>query len=346
MNDPRTMQAQLDDQRRRVDVDNYTITVRELLSMAERKELHRAPEYQRKFRWDEESESRLVESILLGLPVPNLFFATNVDGSWEVVDGLQRVSTLIHFAIDSSEQLSEIGKTKPLRLTGLRKLTDFNDLTFAELPTPIQLTFTKRGMGVTALSDKSDVQARFDTFERLNRGAVALSAQEVRACIYDGPFNDLVRKLASLSEFRDLVKLQSRDKDNATHEELVLKFFAYLNSRDLFSGAVRDFLNSYMETHRNDVAPEGEDLFRVVIQSLSDLIQGPFLRANTNVTPQNELEAVMVGAAEVLRDEGQLGRPTAGWLNDPELIKASTGATNTKRKLFARIARAKELLRP
>jgi hypothetical protein len=201
-------------------------------------------------------------------------------------------------------------------------------------------------MGVTALSDKSDVQARFDTFERLNRGAVALSAQEVRACIYDGPFNDLVRELASLHEFQSLVKLQSRDKDNATHEELVLKFFAYLNSRHLFSGAVRDFLNSYMETHRNDGTPnEGEVLFRAVIQELSSMIQGPFLRANTNVTPQNELEAVMVGAAEVLRDDGRLGRPPDGWLNDSELIKASTGATNTKKKLLARIERAKELLR-
>jgi uncharacterized protein with ParB-like and HNH nuclease domain len=90
------MQQQLEEQRRLVDVDNYTITVRELLTMAEKGELHRAPEYQRKFRWDEEAESRLVESLLLGLPVPNLFFATNTDGSWEVVDGLQRLSTLIH----------------------------------------------------------------------------------------------------------------------------------------------------------------------------------------------------------------------------------------------------------
>ena len=95
----------------------------------------------------------------------------------------------------------------------------------------------------------------------------------------------------------------------------------------------------------SNLAYIGEVLFRAVIQELSSLIQGPFLRANTNVTPQNELEAVMVGAAEVLRDDGRLGRPPDGWLNDPELIKASTGATNTKKKLLARIERAKELLR-
>jgi uncharacterized protein DUF262 len=241
------MQKQLEEQRRKVDVDNYTITVRELLSMAENGELHRAPEYQRKFRWDEEAESRLVESLLLGLPVPNLFFATNEDGSWEVVDGLQRISTLIHFASKASSQIEEIGKSDALRLSGLRKLEEFNGLAFQELPSPIQLSFTKRGLGVTALSDKSDPTARFDTFERLNRGALALSPQEVRACIYEGTLNNLLRELAGSKAFTDLVKLQSQNEDNATREELILKFFAYRYGRDAFKGAVKEFLNDWME---------------------------------------------------------------------------------------------------
>jgi Protein of unknown function DUF262 len=314
MNDSRAMQQELDEQRRKVDVDNYTITVRELLSMAERSELHRAPEYQRKFRWNEEAESRLIESILLGLPIPNLFFATNADGTWEVVDGLQRISTLIHFCSDSAEQLKEISKDRSLKLSGLSKLTHFNGLTSEDLPSPIKLSFTKRGLGVTALSDKSDMQARFDTFERLNSGAVALSAQEVRACIYDGPFNDVIRRLAALDAFRQMVKLQSRDQDNATHEELVLKFFAYLEGREAFSGGVRDFLNDFMEGHRDGTGLDDVDeLFERVVRELSNILDGPFLRRNTNVTPQNELEAVMVGAAEVLRDHNRLGRPPLGW---------------------------------
>lgn len=347
MSDPRAMQQELDEQRRKVDVDNYTITVRELLSMAERSELHRAPEYQRKFRWDEEAESRLIESLLLGLPVPNLFFATNPDGTWEVVDGLQRISTLIHYASESAEQLNEIGKKNSLKLSGLKKLTQLNGLTFEDLPSPVKLTFTKRGLGVTALSDKSDSQARFDTFERLNSGAVALSAQEVRACIYDGALNHMLRRLAANVEFRDLVKLQSRDQDNATHEELVLKFFAYLEGRDDFAGAVREFLNSFMEKNRDASTLDGLDaLFERVVRELHSLLGGPFLRVNTNVTPQNELEAVMVGAAEVLREHERLGNPPNGWLDDGSLVRASTGATNTRAKLRDRIARAKELLTP
>ena len=315
--------------------------------MAERSELHRAPAYQRKFRWDEEAESKLIESLLLGLPVPNLFFATNEDGTWEVVDGLQRISTLIHFASGSERELAEIDKPTNLRLQGLKKLTHLNGLTFDELPPPIRLNFTKRGFGVTALSDKSDKEARFDTFERLNSGAVALSAQEVRACIYDGPLNEALRKLSKDENFQGLVKLQKRDRDNATHEELVLKFFAYLEDRESFGGAVRDFLNTYMDNNRNRSDLDGlGELFKEVVGQLSDIVDGPFLRQNTNVTPQNELEAVMVGAAEVIREYGHLGTPSAGWLDDTELVAASTGATNTKAKLRDRIERAKELLNP
>lgn len=347
MADARSMQQELDLQRRAVDVENYTITVRELLSMAERAELHRAPQYQRKFRWDEEAESKLIESLMLGLPVPNLFFATNADGTWEVVDGLQRLSTLIHFCMDAPEQLDEIGKQEPLRLVGLKKLEGFNGVIFGDLPSPIRLSFTKRGLGITALTDKSDPQARFDTFERLNSGAVALSAQEVRACIYDGPLNWVIQELADLPNFRNLVKLQRRDQDNATHEELVLKFFAYLTARARFSGSVKDFLNQYMEDHRNGLE-EGQtrDLFVRVVDELAAILDGPFLRSNTNVTPQNELEAVLVGAAEVLREYPKLRTPEPGWVDDAELVAASTGATNTRAKLRDRIERAKALLTP
>jgi hypothetical protein len=341
------MNKQLDEQRRKVDVDTYTITVRELLSMAERGELHRAPEYQRKFRWDEEAESRLIESILLGLPVPNLFFATNTDGSWEVVDGLQRVSTLLHFAAPTPSALDEIGKKTALKLTGLKKLSSFNEQTFEQLPTPLQMVFTKRGLGVTALSDKSDPDTRFDTFERLNRGAVALSPQEVRACIYEGPLNDLVRELADDATFRKLVKLQKKNQDNATTEEIVLKFFAYCDNRSEFSGAVTDFLNDFMESHRRDFdLDEGRARFRAVVDGLYSIIGGPFLRTGTSVTPLNQLEAVMVGAADVVAAHGTLGTPDYGWLDDPELVAASTGGSNTRKKLNDRIARATALLTP
>ena len=88
--------------------------------MIEESELSIAPEYQRQFRWDEERESELVESIFLGLPVPPLFVATNSDATWELVDGLQRVSTLVHFTQTERDSLRRVSKKAPLVLSGLK----------------------------------------------------------------------------------------------------------------------------------------------------------------------------------------------------------------------------------
>jgi Protein of unknown function DUF262 len=160
-NGPVPLQQELESQRQKVDVDHFDLTVRELTRMSIDGELQRAPVYQRKFRWEERTESRLIESLLLGLPVPSIFVATNPDGSWEVVDGLQRISTLIHFAAATPHMLETIGKANALKLTDLKDLKTFNGFTLEELPTPIQLAFFKRGLRVTALSDKSNPETRF-----------------------------------------------------------------------------------------------------------------------------------------------------------------------------------------
>lgn len=164
--DPKQLQEEFDQQRRKVDVDNFDITVRELLRMLDANELIRAPAYQRRFRWGPDEESALVESVLLGLPVPSIFVATNPNGKWELVDGLQRISTLAHFVAEPKALLQLIDKPEPLRLCGLaeRKLRAFEGKLFAELPGPIQITFTRRALRVTALSDKSDLDVRFDMF--------------------------------------------------------------------------------------------------------------------------------------------------------------------------------------
>lgn len=342
----REITAELEDARKKVDVDNYNIIVREIIGMTERRELHRAPEYQRKFRWDAETESRLVESVLLGLPIPNVFVATNEDGSWEVVDGLQRVSTLLHFTTSDPSILKELGKRSALRLEGLRTLKTFNKLTFEELPASIRMNFLKRGIGITALSDKSDPATRYATFERLNRGAVALSPQEIRACIFEGPLNTLIRELADYAPFRSIVKLQQKDVANATAEELVLKFFAYLNERARFTGAVDGFLSDYMQRNQSDFDTDsGRQEFMKSVDALANINPGYFLRASTRTTPKNELEAVLVAIAEIHREGRSVKRPVEGWTDDPALVAASTGATNTKKKLRERIERATELLR-
>jgi hypothetical protein len=341
------LRDQLDKQRRLVDVDHFDVTIRELIRMAADKELVIAPEYQRKFRWTTGDESRLVESLFLGLPVPSLFVATNADGTWEVVDGLQRLSTLIHFVADPAILLDTIKKPQPLRLSELEKLPSFNEKTFEELPTPLQLTFSKRSLRVTALSDKSDVHVRFDLFERLNTGGVSLTAQEVRACIIRGTFNDLLRELADIAAFRSLLKLQESRREDGTREELVLKFFAYLNDRKKYRGAVRDFLTDYMESASEafDYERGGRSLFVEVVTKLQEFCHGqPFVRPGYATTPLNQFEAAMVGMGELLRENRAPVAPRPDWVSDEEFMDASGAGSNTLPKLNARIARAKALL--
>ena len=95
----RTIQEQLDSNRRSVSFDSYDLAARQLIEMLIENMIDIAPEYQRHFKWNAERQSQLIESLLLGIPVPSLFMATNKDSTWEVVDGLQRLTTLINFAL-------------------------------------------------------------------------------------------------------------------------------------------------------------------------------------------------------------------------------------------------------
>lgn len=342
---PLLLQSELDQQRRQVDVDNYDLTLGEIVRMAEANELIRAPEYQRKFRWSEEDESYLIESLFLGLPVPSIYVASNPDGTWEVVDGLQRLSTLIHFMSINQAALKQLGKDEPLRLAELRKLPSFNHYRYSDLPTPIRLQFGKRSLRVTALSDKSDPEIRFEVFERLNKGGVSLSPQEVRACIYRGPFAELLRELGGQSSFKKLVKLQPVHQNDGTREELVLKFFVYLNWAEKYDGNVKSLLNRYMK----EAGPQldidhSRKLFNSVIDGILKITDGPLLRKGYGNTPLNQLEAILVAAGRILKAGKKLKTPLADWMNDADLVKSSTKGTNTKSSFDARNARAEKLL--
>lgn len=342
------LQIALDTHRQKIDVENFDLTIREIISMVRTGEIKRSPSYQRKFRWKQDDESRLIESLLLGLPIPNVFVATNPDGSWELVDGLQRVSTVLHFALDDSEEndlalIKEMSRPSSLSLSGLAKLDAFNNQRFKTLPQALQFLFLKRQFRVTALSDKSDHSARFDLFERLNRGGIALSAQEVRDCVYRGPFTDLLGDLAANDDFLKLIKVQELHRTDGTLEEQVLKFYAYLNWRDKFDGSVVNFLNDYIAIrHKEPNISKDRNEFLGVVKALGALSEGPILRKNTHLTPLNHFEAILVGAAEVLR-AGQALAPQKGWINDKELTKFSSGGTNTKSMLNGRIQRSMEL---
>jgi len=340
------LEEQLGEERRKVDVATVSFSVRELVRMFEEGELSIAPSYQRKYRWSEAVASTFIESIFLGLPIPPVFVATNEDFQWEVVDGLQRISTLLMFLAEKPQHLEVINRSKPLKLSGLEKLSQLNGTLFSEMPISLQRYFGRQPLQVVSLTDKSDRSVRFDLFERLNSGAISLTSQEVRAAVYRGPFNDFIEQLSVDSNFSQLLKLQESNKHDGTAAEQVLKFFAYKNSREDFDGAVTKFLNQYAgsATKQFDYQQEG-NLFAETYRFFSEVVGGPFLRKSTHITPLVQFEACGVAIGELIAAGETPVEPPPNWLEDPELVSASRAASNTRSMLARRINRAKVLFR-
>lgn len=168
--------------------------------------------YQREYVWDDSKASRLIESLILNVPIPVCYFAENEDGTWEVIDGLQRVQSIVRFLRNE------------FTLRGLSVLTEMNGRRYRELPARDQRRIDSRTLRFVVITDESHPDIKFDVFERLNTGAVKLLPQELRNCIYRGPFNDRLHELAKDQRFTAAI---GRQKDSRMRgEELVLRFFA------------------------------------------------------------------------------------------------------------------------
>ncbi len=338
------LEDQLNLERNKVDVASVSFSVREIVRMYEDDELSIAPSYQRKYRWPKSVASTFVESVFLGLPIPPIFVATNADFQWEVVDGLQRISTLIHFLGEDEESVKRIGRSGSLVLEGLEKLTQLNGSGYPALPPSIQRYFARQPLQVISLTDKSDRSVRFDLFERLNTGAISLTPQEVRSAVYRGDFLNFIEELSANLDLRSLLKLQESNQNDGTTTEQVLKFFAYKDNQHLFKGAVTSFLNDFTEQSSKEFDYiHQRSVFESTMKFLAGALGGPFLRRNTSITPLVQFEACAIGVARIIEEGKKPVVPSDDWLNDTQLVDASTGGTNTRSMLGRRIERAKQL---
>jgi hypothetical protein len=182
------------------------------------------------------------------------------------------------------------------------------------------------------------MSVRFDLFERLNSGGVKLQPQEIRNCIYRGPFNDQLKRLAQDVNFRKVVKVSPADASNGLHEELVLRFFAFTEKYEEFDHSVYDFLNTYMDNANHTMPPTAMfTVFPQTFKLLAKELPRGIIRGK-NITPINLFEAISVGTALVL----QSGRkPRAGVLKtilgDADLKELTSGGTNSRKMVVGRI---------
>lgn len=340
-----TQSDQLDRAKRTVSYDMYDMSVRQLVDMVESKVIDISPDYQRHFVWDEDRESELIESVFLGIPVPSLYMATNKDSSWEVVDGVQRLSSLIHYC-GTPEAVERIGRKSALRLSGLEKLDTFNGQVFSDLPQSVQLAFTLRPIRITALNDKSDTFVRYDLFERLNTGGVKLHSQEIRNCVIGGKFRDLIKQLSKQEDFRAIVQLPDNEVREASYEEMILRFFAFFDEYQKFDHDVKDFLTDYMQRNAQ-TGPSRDALaqFTPTMIGLRARLPAGISRNRRKQTPINLYEGVAVGSALALKTGRNINwNVFPALLDSDDLKRFSTGATNSRPMVRGRIELVRDAL--
>jgi len=180
---------ELQEARKEIKTDSYPVTVRELISLYKEGELDIHPEFQRFMRWSDEQKTKLIESLLLGIPIPSIFLYQRTDGVLDVVDGLQRISTILQFVGELKDENG--AAVEPLRLGEAQYLPSLLGKYWVssagsaaeEFSDELKRYFRQEKIDLKILLRESDDQAKFELFQRINTGGTPLSDQEVRNCI-------------------------------------------------------------------------------------------------------------------------------------------------------------------
>jgi hypothetical protein len=335
-----------------VRTDSFDLSFGEIANLHVSKELVIQPEYQRLFRWSLQQKSHLIESILLELPVPQIFVIENQDGVLELIDGLQRVSTILQFMEPQSIDM------EPLTLDGCTLISGLNGLSFGALPLPLRLRLKRSPIRTIVIKKQSQGFLRYEMFKRLNTGGANLEPQEIRNCSArmlgeDGvAFYNLLVMLSQQEDFAACAEyLPQPDKEKKGAEELVLRFFAAKNFVEGFKGSVRDWLDNYMEgvllgKQPFDTAVETEAFTKTMAFARQKLGETAFLRYRgetpTGALPPAYFEAITIGIHdnfEQIKDKNSDSlRTVITTLVQSEAFRSVTGpGANSKEKLKTRI---------
>jgi len=235
---------EIDNAQRLVRTDAYQMSIGEIVSMYERGEIIIDPEFQRLFRWDIGQKSKLIESLLLGIPLPSIFVFEKEDGSWELIDGLQRISTILEFMGLLKSPEGEVQPPSVLEAT--KYLPSLHDVVWEksntvpnlaeddqrQLDRAHQLAIRRGRLGVEILKRPSDDQTKFDLFQRLNAGGTQANAQELRNCIMlmiNGDYFRAVKQSAEQPAFRTVTSVNDDQFEKQRHMELAVRFLVHAN---------------------------------------------------------------------------------------------------------------------
>lgn len=339
--------------------DSYPMSIGELVNLHKNGELLINPDFQRYFRWSNTQKSRLIESILLGIPIPSIFLFQRDDGIWEVVDGLQRISTLLQF-MSELPVVEDIPPKGRLVLEGTKYLPHLEGMVWEkesdddlELPNPLKLFIKRAKLNLSIILSDSGTNAKFDVFQRLNTGGSFASDQEVRNSVMIMINKDTFtwfKELASDENFANTISLSDRLYDEQYPMELVLRFISLTKYDYTTKKELSDFFDEITENILKDRnfnyvqnKIDFEKTFRVINEILGEdafkrydgtKFKGKFL--------ESAFEAITVGLAE---NFGQYNFPADNnilldkikELHNKETFKRYTGSGSNARTRIPRI---------
>lgn len=233
------LEAKIKDERRKIKINEADIMISQLKEMySERKAIDIHPEFQRVFRWSNKQKSRFIESILLGIPIPPIFIAEDEDLNWDVIDGVQRLSTIFEFLGVLKDENSE--KVKPTILVGTKILKELDGKVWDnkvykhkfsfEQSKFLTNAFLNATLKIIKVDGTSDPKAKYDIFDRLNTGGSRLSDQEIRNCLaimLNRDFYIWLRKLSYNPDFITCMPISENAKKEQDDLEYVLRFMVY-----------------------------------------------------------------------------------------------------------------------
>lgn len=307
------------------------------------------PFYQRRFVWKIEQASRLIESFLMGLPVPQVFLYVNDENMLEIIDGQQRILSIKYFMEGYFGEEDNRGRRQTFKLKGLSERSEYNGKTFQELNERDKRKLknsTLRAINIRQLTPGSNYDSVFHIFERLNTGGTALKPQEIRNAVYRGDIVSHIQELNDDPDWQSILGLKSPDR-NQKDVELVLRLFGLFEGWSEYEKPLLHFLNRTMDNNRDfnsEKAIRFIERFPDVTQLVNENLDKPF--RPKRVVNSAVLEAVMVTLLEHPTIESeQLTENYQKLMKDKIFLGLITGPTTDTLTLRGRISRAQTILR-
>lgn len=344
------LEEEITEGRNSLATDRLDMSFGEIVNMYSREEIIIDPEFQRLFRWNEFQQTRFIESLLLGIPIPPIFVAEDSKGRWELVDGLQRLSTVLSFL---GELRDTPGKNNWSMCEG-ELIKSLNDNHFSDLSMKLQLNIKRSVCRVEIIKWNSKIDMRYELFNRLNTGGSPLTDQEIRNCIFRGissKLNKLLKKIAKNKDFINLIKPTEKQISELYLEELVIRFFSlYDNWKN-----VKNFLSIHMTEFMRDALKNNsfdynmEHLFYRIIKVLSPLGADIFRFQNSGFS-SSLYDGVMIGIGTNIdfyesQEQGLITKKIDEIKTDETFRKYTGSASNSKTRVIKRLEKATEIFK-